>query len=379
MQRWARLIAVGLSAPLAGGGCKNKDEVVMQQVIPHSTGASPANLLDHPLRMSWRVPVSGSVVAAPAGAEGLVVVPSLTPGNAGTAGAVEAFDVRTGARRWVFDRDAGLEGGVATTPVVADGLVVFGTTAGVVQALHVSTGQRAWRTAIGRGPLAGIAVRDGTVVAVGEGTKLHALELRSGTPQWEASVGTGAYAAPAVDGPDVYVASEDGTLRSIGPGGPHWQLAMPVSMPVLVAVAHDVLLVSALSDRSLRAVDRATHAELWAFTMTSRPGIVPHAPVLAMARGVACVGDDARIVGLALATGKQVWALPTSGELVALLAAGDVVIAASRGGDLVAVHVPQGNQVWSTHLEQPVTSGLLFHEDTLFLVDATRQLVAMVP
>jgi hypothetical protein len=154
---------------------------------------------------------------------------------------------------------------------------------------------------------------------------------------------------------------------------------MPVSMPVGVTVAHDVLLVSALSDRSLRAVDRATHTDLWAFTMTESPGVVPHAPLPAVAHDVVCVGDDARLIGLVLATGKQAWAVPAAGDLVAPIAVDDVVLAASRGGELEAVHVRQGKLLWTAALNQPVTSGLVFHEGTLFFVDATRQLIAMVP
>lgn len=225
MKRCACAIVVGLAAP-AVGGCKSKDEVVMQHSTPSQIAPpSSTDALRRPLRVAWHVPVRGTALAAPVAADGLILVPTIAPGSAGDAGAVEAFDARTGARRWSFDGGTGLPGGVTTSPAVADGLAVFGTGAGTVHAIRASTGEPVWHVALGRGPLAGMTIHDGLVLAVGEGTRLVALELPSGRQRWEVPAGRGAYAAPTVGGTEVYIALEDGTLESTGPGGMRWKLA----------------------------------------------------------------------------------------------------------------------------------------------------------
>lgn len=377
---WAGLVITSLFMPPVQGCSYKEEEVIMHRSNPQPPGRAPGRLLDHPLEVKWRTAVGREVAAAPAAAAGLVLVPSLTLGSVNNTGAVHAFDARTGTLRWTFDGDVGLDGGVATTPAVADGLVVFGTSAGRLYALHLETGQLAWQVELKRGALAAPTVGNGTVFVTGEHEHLHAFELRSGELRWEVSTGSRVFTSPALSGQDLYIANEEGVLQSLGPDGTLWRLPLSTSMPTAVTVAQDLLLVSVLSDQSLRAVHRKTRAEVWTFTMKrERSGFDTHAPIPVVAMDLVCVGETDRLVGLELATGKQRWAVPTGGDILPPVVADDVVLAATRDGQIQAVDVVQGKMLWTRTLDLRITSGLLLHGGVLFFVDSTGNLIAMAP
>jgi outer membrane protein assembly factor BamB len=135
----------------------------------------------------------------------------------------------------------------------------------------------------GSGAVAGGTAHGATVLLAGEDRKLHALEVSSGRAVWEVTAGSRVYTPPAVDGAEIFVASEDGTLLALGSGRMLWQRPMPASMPVAVTIAQNLLLVSALSGRSLRAVG-ATRAEVWSYALQESPGRLPRAPMPTSAR-----------------------------------------------------------------------------------------------
>lgn len=375
--RWTGLLIAGVCTLLVPACSQKKEKVTMDRKSPQPPGPAPGRLLDHPLAVKWRAAIGREVVAAPAAADDLILVPSLTLGNVDTKGAVHAVDARTGALRWTFGVDGGLEGAAATTPAVAEGLVVFGTSAGRLYALHLETGHLAWHVDLG-GALAAPTVRDGTVLVTGEDRQLHVFELRSGRLRWQASTGSRVYAPPALVGQEICVASEEGVLQSLGPDGTRWRLPLPTSMPVSVTAARDLVLVSGLSDRSLHAVDPQTREQVWTFTMKDdRPSFAAEAPIPVVANDLVCVGDADRLVGLDLETGQQRWSVATGGDMLPPLVADGVALAATRGGQLQAIDSTTGTVLWTRTLDLRISSGLLLHDGVLYFADSAGNLVAM--
>lgn len=161
-------------------------------------------------KLRWKVQASSEVLSAPAIGQGLVIVRSID-------NRIAAFDVESGARRWVAQR--------ASPPLTlraAPGIVISGATAfvalpgGRLLALALTNGGARWEVAVGdpRGTteLERIADLSGTPVVSGRDVCVVAYQGRvacfdatSGAPRWakefssEVGVGVDEYFVYATD------------------------------------------------------------------------------------------------------------------------------------------------------------------------------------
>jgi outer membrane protein assembly factor BamB len=90
-------------------------------------------------------------------------------------------------------------GPIKSSPVVADGIIFFGSNDGHIYAVNAETGREAWRLKTGDKVTRSAAVVDGVVYIASEDGFCYALKARTGEPLWKTKLGRGRPAgSPAV-------------------------------------------------------------------------------------------------------------------------------------------------------------------------------------
>jgi eukaryotic-like serine/threonine-protein kinase len=172
----------------------------------------------------WRKQTGGAVRSSPTIAAGLVLVGS-SDAN------LYALDAGSGKDKWKFEAD----GPIASSATVAEGRVFMSSYRGTFYALDLRNGHLLWKTTFGAdlpqayeqesGPhpatfngdfiLSSAAVlRDTVIVGGGDGV-VHAFDTKSGSARWTYRTGGRVRASPAIDHDTVYVGSYDGSLYAI--------------------------------------------------------------------------------------------------------------------------------------------------------------------
>jgi outer membrane protein assembly factor BamB len=216
-------------------------------------------------------------------------------------GTLYAVDIATGQELWRYDAKE-----LATSPAVADGLVVAGTPNGQLVGIDAATGEERWRYQVTTG--GGVrppALLDGVAYVGSETGDFTAIDSESGELIWTVDTGenatgtatvadgiayigtaaddrTGSLAAyvaatgqllwrrddpmhtPSISAGAGYSGSADGTVYAFdtATGDERWRIQVGgVARPL--AVAGDILYIPSDGDRTVYAVDTATGAELW--------------------------------------------------------------------------------------------------------------------
>ncbi|MEA2526737.1 MAG: eukaryotic-like serine/threonine-protein kinase [Thermomicrobiales bacterium] len=143
-----------------------------------------------------------------------------------------AIDAETGNERWRFSGDH--DGPAGGSPVVADGMIFFGSLGGVVGGLNAQTGEVRWRFEAAGPTSATPAVVDGVLYAA-SGSKtddadgdayLYAVDIARQDELWRYEVRdyVAPGASPAVAGGVVYVGDGAGVVHAVDAvtGQAHW-------------------------------------------------------------------------------------------------------------------------------------------------------------
>ncbi len=235
-------------------------------------------------RPLWLFHCEGGIGATPAVADGRIVLFSRD-------GRVQALSL-DGKPLWRFDtageRRFGMVGtygqspaeGIVpdpwdfwlSSPVIADGRVVIGSSDGHVYALDATTGRPSWtydtKVSVHSPP----AVANGRVFVGTWDTRLLALDAADGHLLWSFQGGTdakngvlqGMVAAPAVDGDTVYMGARDGFFYAFDAqsGTVRWRYDAHGSWVVASAAADGTSVYTATSDTTkFIALDKATGRE----------------------------------------------------------------------------------------------------------------------
>lgn len=148
----------------------------------------------------------GSVAAAPAAKDGLLLLPE-------RSGELHAFDVETLEVRWSYD----LEGQLWASPVCWQSYVYAVSWANTVRCLSLATGDDVWDYALASRVTATPVVAAGRLYIVTEDGQLIVLDALSGALLFEDSVTLGPIqASPLVLNEQVIVAALDGTVKAYG-------------------------------------------------------------------------------------------------------------------------------------------------------------------
>jgi outer membrane protein assembly factor BamB len=209
-----------------------------------------------PSRRLWQFPGNGAPLTSPLVAGGLVVFGSADHH-------VYALDAKTGAVRWT-----GTTGYVFTAdPAVGDGTVVIGDQGGNIDGFDLKTGKTLWSDAAGNIDVAAV-LRGDTAYLVSEDRNVYALDVRNGNTVWQYGMDDYAVFTPVLAGGLVIVANRAGQLVAIDAksGKLAWETDLggtPFSQPKFFPAEHAVVL--KIGDHEVGAFDAASGRGLWVY------------------------------------------------------------------------------------------------------------------
>ncbi len=256
------------------------------------------------------------ITSSPVVADGKVIYGTWCTGLCSPAGQFMARDANTGAILWTNQTTA--SAAVVSSPAVHNGLVFFGQNDGSILAMTEATGALVWQTfpstavAIGSAP----AVAYGRVY-VGTGNRFVVLDELNGSVDWVFNDGSSNATSAAVSNGVVYYGTGRGNIfaRNATTGAQLWSWSSPtgsaISSAPALALGSNVLLVGS-NDDYLYALDMASGSLVWRF---QTGGAVSSSP--AVADGRVFVGSqDSRVyaVGARLPT-LQVQVFPGNTSL----------------------------------------------------------------
>jgi outer membrane protein assembly factor BamB len=217
------------------------------------SGAAPSKRL-------WQFAGDGAALTSPVVADGLVVFGS---GDHN----VYALDAKTGATRWT-----GTTGYIFTAnPLVANGVVVIGDTGGNIDGFDLKTGKSLWSVGVGEIDNAAVSSGD-TAYLVSDDHSIYALDIHSGQQVWQYTMDDYAAYAPVLTGGLVIAANRAGQLVAVDAktGAKAWQTDLagtPFSQPVYWPEEKAIVL--KIGDHEIGAFDAATGKTLWLYNTNS--------------------------------------------------------------------------------------------------------------
>jgi outer membrane protein assembly factor BamB len=263
-------------------------------------------------RVLWRRELGRCAWAAPAVGDGLVFQTSLLRpprcrAGDGGAGALAAFDVRTGRTRWKV-----LLPPTESSPLVARGRVWVGDWSGDVSAFAVATGRRFWRVHLDGAVKSSAALAGGRLYVATYGGSVYALQAATGARLWHVSMRPAFrrprfYSTPAVAHGRVYIGGTDGRVYAFGAasGLLRWARSTGGHVYGSPAVWRDLVLVGSY-DHRFYAFDAATGASRWTFDAGGP--ISGSASVVGDVVYVSTLAE--RTFALDVRTGRRLWAFP---------------------------------------------------------------------
>jgi outer membrane protein assembly factor BamB len=288
------------------------------------------------LQLKWSyVTNNGGVFSSPAVANGVVYFGSYDHH-------AYALDASTGAKLWSYDLGPG--GGTDSSPAVANGVVYVGTNGGVY-ALNASTGALVWRKFAGSGQQSSPVVVSGVVYADSYCCQVYALDAGTGAKLWSYSTGLIVHSSPAVANGAVFIGSGDGNVYALnaGTGTLLWSYHTGHRVPSSPAVENGVVYVG--SGFSVYALNANTGVKLWSYPTGNYVYSSP-----AVANGVVYVGsEDNKVYALNASTGALLWSYATGGPIVysSPAVANGVVYVGSEDNNVYALDASTGARLWS--------------------------------
>lgn len=307
---WLLLLALIIGTRPMPAHAQTIPDVPTFRADPQRTGVMPGPAPTTTPIESWRAPIGPNpyFFATPVVANGLVVF--------GGSTAVYAFDAITGETKWSFPVP-----GLSSSPAVDGGVVYIGNERGALYAIDLETGVQKWQFADPQGAQIGSSpvVVDGIVyvgVAMADpsapGSGIDAVDAATGALLWSAATNGQVYASPAV--------------------------------------AEGLVVVGDFAG-SLYAFDAATGSLVWQ-TMVTSGARLQSSPAIANGRVfVGCCANQLQVGYLLtfdLRTGEEGWAYQTSGDVIGSPAvAANVVYFGSLDGSLYAVSQDGISLVWT--------------------------------
>lgn len=282
-------------------------------------------------RQRWKATTGGPVSSTPAVHEGRVYATSYD-------GRLYALDVASGELLWKFASAGerrfearGLHGQqplqqtfadpfdvFLSSPVVAQGMVFFGSGDGHLYAVDALSGELRWKLRTGDVVHSSPAYADGVVVVGSWDGKVYAADARSGQLRWQFQGGVdpllhnqqGFQGSPAIAQGRVYIGGRDAHVYALdlASGQERWRFSTGASWVISSPAVHAGRVYFATSDTSLvHALDAISGAPLWqqqgqAYVFSS-PTVAGSVLLLGVLNGTLEARD--------LASGERLWSWQT--------------------------------------------------------------------
>jgi outer membrane protein assembly factor BamB len=344
-----------------GGGLRNRGYV--DASVPESVEVDwtmPVNRGEHTAAKSTPVAVGdGDIVVA---------------GDTGTVRRVSP----EGEVRW----DASVERttrGIHGTPAVANGTVYVGAYDGAMYAFDVESGERRWRTDVGDAIGSSPVYFNGTVYIAVEYSppdgSVAALDAGSGEERWIDRHPTDhPHSTVAIDR-DVgrlVVGSNDGVCYawSFPELERVWTFETGGAIKGPVAV-HDGLAVFGSWDHGVYGVDLEDGTEAWSFAADED---VMSGPAVAHDGTVYIGSHDARLYALDGSTGEERWRFQTGGWIIgSVTATREHVLAGAYDARMYAIEAATGEETWSVEGRGHATSAVLLDDGALYYAERATE------
>jgi len=210
-----------------------------------------------PSKRIWQFPGDGAALTSPVVADGFVVFGS---GDHNVYG----LEAKTGAVKWT-----GSTGYIFTAnPLVQNGVVVIGDQGGNIDGFDLRTGKSLWSASAGEVDVAAVAKAD-TIYQVSDDHSVYALNIANGNQIWQYSMDDYAEYSPVIAGNLVIVANRAGQLLGLDAqtGKLSWQTDLdgtPFSQPIFWPAKNAVVL--KIGDHQIGAFDAVSGKALWLYT-----------------------------------------------------------------------------------------------------------------
>lgn len=365
-----RLLLIALAA-LFAAGCRTTmwldRDITQPRSFWRQYGGAPTRaqasdvLLRPPLRVLWTESVTGGQARGSAlCSDTTLLVPGLT-------GAVDVFDVATGAKVGGIPFAGTLEG----TPIFLDSLLVlpFSLAEDQLAAVNLRTLRPLWTLA--PGPIDAPVLRIGArIVAVTREGRVLCLAPGDTALVWEARMPAQIRAAAVAADSTIIVSTTGGdmTAFALADGIERWRVPTGAAFTASPAVVEGVV-IGANRTGVVTAVEALTGRVLWRRAM----GVQVHASPAVARDGaiVACASGD--VVSLAVRTGAEQWrtALGTVITAAPLITRAHVV-AATAGGRLCLLDRVTGVIVWSDETRRRIRTTPIICGGRLVITDTEQ-------
>ena len=268
---------------------------------------------------------------------------------------------------------------IDSSPVVANGVVYFGSDDHWLYALDATSGKKLWSYQTGNNIwMSSPAVANGVVYFGSTDDWLYALDATSGKKLWSYQTGGKIWSSPAVANGVVYFGSADDSLYALDAtsGKKLWSYQTGLPIEFSPAVANGVVYVGSW-DNSLYALDATSGKKLWSY----QTRYYVNSP--AVANGVVYASSaDNSLYALDAPSGKKLWSYQTGGNIESSLGiANGVVYVSSADNSLYALDATSGKKLWSYQTgnniwgsSPAVANGVVYFgstDDSLYALDAT--------
>ncbi len=167
-------------------------------------------------KLNWKHQVSGIVRSSPAVENGVLYV-----GN--TDGILYALSMADGKEIWQFktmgnglkNEEFGFDRrAIISSPMIADGKIIFGCRDGILYAINISDGKEAWRMDHQVSwVISSVSVKDSMVVTgTSDGRFVQAVSLHTGKQIWKYRTVSIVWSSPIICNNTIYIGSQEGVL-----------------------------------------------------------------------------------------------------------------------------------------------------------------------
>jgi outer membrane protein assembly factor BamB len=335
--------------------------------------------------IKWRFQTDDEIWSSPVIADGVVYFGS-------DDDHLYAVDIESGEEVWRFKTGDDIH----SSPGVADGIVYISSYDGYVYGVDVKTGQEVWKfDTLGKPELTEIPrpryddylssplVNDGVVYIGGlNPTKcFFALDAKSGEEIWHfrATLPEQVRSSPAIYEDTILFGGDFSKFYAldIDTGELKWNFALGGTAGYAPAVSEDGVVFFSSKDAHLYALEIQTGEELWRNNPAGMSWVTG-SPAIANGMVYTGTSDGHNLFAVDSATGEEQWSFVTRGYVWSSpVVQGEIVYIGSGNGSVYAVDALNGHELWSFETEKAVYSTPLVADGVVYVTNLDGTLYAL--